>query len=362
MAVSVFNAYYLAGSWLNAMLYALELVLICRYLMGPSRSRPRAHKLGMLALVIFDTACTIGIFAHVYVTVLVSPFVPPLDPGFPEGPLNTFLNSLAVILFATYASASAEQLFLTYIFFALTKQKLITAFLIVCVFVHLAFSYASAGLVLTTHSPFGAALLTTDVGAITCAATDILIASVLLFTFIRLDTRTAVRQSTHSLLRRLMLLIATSGTIVASNTLITVILLMKLHPAEPLFFSLQGRIYSLTILANFLVGNPTPGAPTTATATGQQGRGRGRGGSLSATAGGTTTTTTSGVVFRVAYNTTTEWRDDNGQPLTLESDDVDTLPSKTQPPSLSLSLGDIADDMPSYEFDLEYQAPRWGSK
>ncbi|KAJ6551938.1 hypothetical protein B0H19DRAFT_1159413 [Mycena capillaripes] len=251
MTVNVGNAYILAASWLNCLLYMLEIFLLFQYFQ--LASRPLLHRVGVAAMFLFDTICTFAVCATVYVVALVSPCES--DQIFSRSALSL----LSVILFTTYTTASIEQLFLCYLYFNLSKQRIISAFLVFSVVVHLAFTYASAILVVAKNTPLGSSILTSKIGAIACAVTDIMIAAALLYTFIRFEKTIVVRVSTQSLLRRLMVLIFTSGVVVASTTSFVMIFLLKEIPAYVLFFYTQGRIYSLTILCNFLIGMPGAG-------------------------------------------------------------------------------------------------------
>ncbi|KAJ7916124.1 hypothetical protein B0H13DRAFT_1998362 [Mycena leptocephala] len=246
MAVNVYNAYLLAASWLNCALFMLEIYLMIRYFQLPSR--PLLHRIGVAAILVFDTICTFAISADVYLMLLLFPC--DSDHLF----IRPSLVTLAVIIFATYATASIVQLFLCNLYFNLTKRRTISVFLVLCIAVHLGFSYASAILVLVNNTPLGSSFLTTKIGIISCAVTDILIASALLYTFVRIDKTMVVQSSTQSLLRRLMVLILTAGVAVATTTLLVMILLLKQDPAYLLFFYTQGRVYAVTILCNFLVG------------------------------------------------------------------------------------------------------------
>ncbi|KAJ6531379.1 hypothetical protein DFH09DRAFT_139498 [Mycena vulgaris] len=271
------GAYLLVGSWLNCMLFMLEISLMVLYF---RTSRPLLHRIGVGAILAFDAVCTGAICAEVYTHILVFPCEAQVFT-------DSTLRPLAVILFSTYATASLEQLFLCALYFVLTKQRLITAFLVATVALHLALSYASAVLVLTTGSPGGSAFLTSKIGAISCSVTDVLIATALLYTLMRMEITSAVRVYTHSLLRRLMLLVFTSGVLVASTTILSMIFLLQGNPVYSLFFYAKGRVYSLTILGNFLVGFPAPPTPTLTNVPG---------------------TVVTGVVFHVDYQTSTNER------------------------------------------------------
>ncbi|KAJ6551937.1 hypothetical protein B0H19DRAFT_1159407 [Mycena capillaripes] len=251
MAVNERNVYILAASWLNCLLYMLEIFLLFQYFQ--LASRPLLHRVGVGAMFLFDTICTFAVCARVYMVALVFPCQSDVFS-------RSALSLLSVILFTTYATASIEQLFLCYLYFNLTKQRMIAALLVFSVVVHLAFTYASAILVVAKNTPLGSSILTSKMGAIACAVTDIMIAAALLCTFIRFEKTIVIRVSTQSLLRRLMVLIFTSGVVVASTTSVVMIFLLKGIHAYVLFFYIQGRVYSLTILCNFLIGMPGAGS------------------------------------------------------------------------------------------------------
>ncbi|KAJ6472405.1 hypothetical protein C8R45DRAFT_411219 [Mycena sanguinolenta] len=250
--------YLLIGTWINCILFTLELTLAMRYFQHSSR--PLLHRVGIAAMVTSDLLCTFAICAEIYILVLLHPSQP--TSGYPDYSLET----LAVILCSTYATASIAQLFLCTLYFNLTRRRTVSTILIFTILVHLAFSYASAILVVATRSPRGWALLTTKIGAISCAVTDSMIAAALLDTFIRLDKTSAFRVSTHNLLRRLIILSFSSGVVVASTTLLSLILTLNGKSAYALFFYSQGRVYALTILGNFAVGAPEQKTQTVATA------------------------------------------------------------------------------------------------
>ncbi|KAJ7143805.1 hypothetical protein C8R44DRAFT_724827 [Mycena epipterygia] len=70
---------------------------------------------------------------------------------------------------------------------------------------------------------------------------NVLVAVALLHTFIRMDITYAARASTHSLLRRLMVLSFTSGILVATTTLLSVIVIFKNVALYTPLFCAQGR-------------------------------------------------------------------------------------------------------------------------
>ncbi|KAJ7869978.1 hypothetical protein B0H13DRAFT_2062365 [Mycena leptocephala] len=254
MLVNSYNN-LLVSSWINCMLFMLELVLAVRYYQHSSR--PLLHRAGIGAMIASDILCTFTICTKIYLVVSLYPSGPP--HGFPEFTLQTS----AVIICSTYTTSSLAKLFLCALYFNLTKRRVLSAILLFGIVVQLAFGYASAVLMLATGSPFGWAMLAGRIGAILCVVTDSMIAAALLYTFIRMDATSAFRTSTHNLLRRLIALFFSSGVIVASTTLLSTILLLNGKSAYLLFFYSQGRVYALTILGNFAVGVPAQHTPTT---------------------------------------------------------------------------------------------------
>ncbi|KAJ7133452.1 hypothetical protein C8R44DRAFT_772454 [Mycena epipterygia] len=245
------NILLLVASWLNVALYTGELFLCRQYFQRPSR--PLIHKIGVGALVFFDTLCTLASFFEVVLSVIT----------FPNDLLAVeLLKPLAATIFTTYAAASIEQAFLCNLYFHLSGNIYISLVLVLSVLVHTGFSFASAGMLLSTQS-ISASFQTTTIGAITCAVTDILITSCLCFRFWQM-MYTFPREpskSTQSLVYRIMIITISSGAVVASNTLIMMILLLNRSPVFQFFFICQGRVYSLMLLGNFLVGapfNPSP--------------------------------------------------------------------------------------------------------
>ncbi|KAJ7347515.1 hypothetical protein DFH08DRAFT_809252 [Mycena albidolilacea] len=145
--------------------------------------------------------------------------------------------------------------------FIRTKKRMISAVLVSSIVVHvsrgtfllqcglmlakLLFSYASAISVVVTGSPKGWAMLMAKIGAITCALTDSMITAALLYTFIRLDTKSTFRVSTYnrlSLLRRLSVLCFSSGVAAASTMLLAMILLLNGKSAAPSTFTVVFRV------------------------------------------------------------------------------------------------------------------------
>ncbi|KAJ7171508.1 hypothetical protein C8R46DRAFT_1190783 [Mycena filopes] len=253
----------LVSSWLNFGLYTAELILCIRYFSRPTR--PLYHKIGVGLLVFFDTVCTVAIGFDVVLAALPTP---------PSTNLHLLLTPLAVTIVTTYISAAIAQLFLSNLFYILwvltrfqlylgsaemcgrTGNVLVSGVLLILIAVHVAFSWASGISTAANLALGGFAFTETTIGAISCAATDIIISFSLAWKFYTMMAGTRPENATRSLLRRIMILTVSSGLICATNTFIMMILLLKQNLAFNPFFNCQGRVYALTILGNFLVGIP----------------------------------------------------------------------------------------------------------
>ncbi|KAF8186088.1 hypothetical protein K438DRAFT_1973461 [Mycena galopus ATCC 62051] len=199
----------LASSYLNVCLFTLELVLCWRYFERPNR--PHYYKLGVAAILFLDAVCTLTICLNVGFFVLGSSF---------GGDGVAVFAPTSVIIFMTNSVAAMEQAILCHIFFTLTRNKFISGVLTILILGHLGVAFASGALILTLDSEFTAGLTTTTASSITCAVTDILIAFSLGAKVWQILSTTNVLPPSHSFVRKVFLLIVSSGVIVASNTLI----------------------------------------------------------------------------------------------------------------------------------------------
>ncbi|KAJ7848288.1 hypothetical protein B0H14DRAFT_3453273 [Mycena olivaceomarginata] len=126
MLISSYNN-LLAASWINCMLFMLELVLAVRYFQHSSR--PWLHRAGIAAMAASDLLCTFTICAKIYQLVSLHPSGPP--QGFPDFTLQTSAGDYTLDVHHVIISEA----------------------------IPLAFSYASAILIVVTGSPFGWAML-----------------------------------------------------------------------------------------------------------------------------------------------------------------------------------------------------------
>ncbi|KAJ7321624.1 hypothetical protein DFH08DRAFT_889219 [Mycena albidolilacea] len=237
---------FIVSSWLNVAMYAFELVLCGFYF--KRRSRPLLHKLGVWSLIVADGVCVLAVNFNVSLTITGAAF---RNPHF-------FVAPIAAQIITTYVSAVIAQLFFCNLFYTLTHNILVSGVIVVLIAVHLGFSWVSAILLLLDPTATsGISFTTTTVGAVSCAATDIIVAVCLATKFGTLMRETTPGHATRSLVRRILILTVASGSICATITLLMMILLLKNNPAFTFLFVLQGRVYALSILGNFLLGIPT---------------------------------------------------------------------------------------------------------
>ncbi|KAJ7075774.1 hypothetical protein B0H15DRAFT_1007164 [Mycena belliarum] len=243
MAVNIFVTYgvILAGSWVNAMLYMLELVLCLRYFQRSAR-RPLVHKIGIGAILLFDTVCTMGICANVFIT---------FEIFMRKIPFSAISSVTTLTVLLTSCTATVEQFFLCHLYFVLTKNRIFSLLIATLIVVHFGFSLA-ASILISTVKPSQSAIIftTTAIGSTLCAVMDILIAICLGRQFFKV--RNGPGPESRSM-RKIFFLCLSSGAIVASNTLIMMILLLtgNVSKSSSLTES-EGRIYALTLLGIFL--------------------------------------------------------------------------------------------------------------
>ncbi|KAF8188808.1 hypothetical protein K438DRAFT_2145826 [Mycena galopus ATCC 62051] len=133
MLINSYNE-QLVASWINCMLFMLELVLAVRYFQHSSR--PPLHRAGIAGMLASDMLCTFTICARIYQLVSLYP------SGIPDSFPDFILYTTAVILCTTYATSSFAKLFLCVLYFNLTNRRVICAILVfgiafqvLCVFV-----------------------------------------------------------------------------------------------------------------------------------------------------------------------------------------------------------------------------------
>ncbi|KAJ3998841.1 hypothetical protein F5050DRAFT_1125719 [Lentinula boryana] len=243
----------LAGSWVNMMLYGTELVLGGFYLIN---SRHNAFFRWSLAISLcIDTVCTGVVCYNVYLYLI-------LDPKALTSESQPW--TLPATILCTYHAALIEQVFFTYRYWQITHNKFVTLSISTLTALHVAFAWVlGIGLILNpVVSQSGLNL--TIIAATLCAATDLLIAITTFHTMRKIKTTFS---ATQSLLRRISIQSVACGSTTSIFTIIMVSLLVT-HNLEPftVIFDILGRLYTLTILMNYICLRKSVAHATTATA------------------------------------------------------------------------------------------------
>ncbi|KAJ7837641.1 hypothetical protein B0H14DRAFT_2589066 [Mycena olivaceomarginata] len=216
---------FIVVSWLNDQ----QRTSTAPHQVAMRRSRPWVHKIGVLALILADGACVIAVSFNVCNNVT----------GAFRNP-HYFVAPIAAQIMTTYVSAVIAQLFFCNIFYTLTRNVVVSGVMLLLITVHLGFSWASAILLIQNPTATsGISLATTTSGAVSCAATDVIIAGCLATKFGMLMREIVPGRTARSLVQRILILAVASGAIYFT-----------------ILFVLQGRIYALSILGNFLLGIP----------------------------------------------------------------------------------------------------------
>ncbi|CAK5270516.1 unnamed protein product [Mycena citricolor] len=228
----VYDTLVLASSWLNTFAFAFEIALFGYYF---SRWRLLAlYRFGLIVLLVNDTLATLCIYVNTYESLVTSE----------ENPIviSTFLVS-------TGLSALVEQSILVHRYWKFSKHTLFCALLMLLSGAHFLLSIVSAAYPL--HSRQQVHL--TTMAAIVCSVADILIAFSTVWT---LSGISPVWRSTQAMIRAICLNALASGAVVAVVTLLAMVsdLLKETEKASAfgIFFQVMGRVYSLTILVNFI--------------------------------------------------------------------------------------------------------------
>ncbi|KAF7348258.1 hypothetical protein MSAN_01779400 [Mycena sanguinolenta] len=250
----------LAGSWLNTVLFTLELVYCVIYM--------RRWKLsclfyyGFVLFLVNDSLGTLCVYANLFLTV-VEMVQEPLWP-------------IDALLISTGLSALIEQTFLVHRYWMVTKNTIWSAFIMLLVVAHISLAIAAVALG-GPYKDFAIHKGLTIVRlSLTCSNNmhgcgrpdrtehglvfdwiwthlgvhEIVRRLPFLFDEGAIDARALV----SSLVRSVCINALATGAIVATVTVLAMITLL-VRPLNPnifgLFFVIMGRVYSLTILVNF---------------------------------------------------------------------------------------------------------------
>ncbi|KAJ3757266.1 hypothetical protein EV360DRAFT_84177 [Lentinula raphanica] len=202
----------LAGSWVNMLLYGTELVLGGFYLIN-ARSNV-FFRWTLASSLCIDTICTAVVCYNVYLYLILEPqaLTSDVQPW-----------TLPATILCTYHAALVEQVFFTYRYWQITRNKLVTLLIVTITASHVAFAWVlGVGLIINpVVSQSGLNL--TIVAATLCAATDLLIA---ITTFHTMRAIKTTFSATQSLLRRISIQSVACGSTTSIFTIIMVSLLV----------------------------------------------------------------------------------------------------------------------------------------
>ncbi|KAF8075796.1 hypothetical protein FPV67DRAFT_1664124 [Lyophyllum atratum] len=229
----------LFASWLNLVLYALELAMVVLYF----RAFPRDTKfirIMVLTAITVDTVGTLSVCAATWLFVIT----------FANTPITQQLWPTPVVIVATAICAMLEQSFLIYRFFSLSRSQVISGLLMLLVVTHVAFAILSA-VETVVHPEFKEGLGTTATTISFCIKAGLNIC-IPIFLIWQLYKFSSPFQSTKSLIRRLTAHAIACGTLVAVTGILFLILFWRHVPEFLVISNIFGRLYSLTVLFNLL--------------------------------------------------------------------------------------------------------------
>jgi hypothetical protein len=233
--------YALTGSWTNLLFYGFELVLSGFYF---HRSKPSGFFLWTLAASLFiDTVFTGLLCYSLYFELVVSGGVVAGQPYW----------TLSAMILCNYHAAMLEQIFFTHRYWQITHNKVVTGMILTLVTAHMVFAWALGIYLYLVPGITPLSENFTIVAATLCAATDTFIALVTFHTMRTITGRTTY-SATQSLLHRISVQCVVCGFTTAIWTIIVLLLLVTGNPNPfALVFDVLGRIYTLTILVNYMV-------------------------------------------------------------------------------------------------------------
>ncbi|KAG7094819.1 hypothetical protein E1B28_005632 [Marasmius oreades] len=225
---------FLIGSWINIFLYSTEITLGVYFFLHHKQNRFQKFSLG--GSLLLDTVCTMFVcyFAWLHTA--------------PKSLIDDTNSREGVVIILTYLVSVLEQLYLVHRYWILARNRIVVSFVLLGAIIHLVFGFITgiyALLLPDLVNRYGVPSIA--VAAVTCAATDLLIAINMFRAARSVDT---VDAPTQSLLYRLSLVAITSGVVTAIAATFKVILLFTSIQAFVFVFNLVGRLYTLTIVGN----------------------------------------------------------------------------------------------------------------
>ncbi|KAF9258640.1 hypothetical protein L218DRAFT_713844 [Marasmius fiardii PR-910] len=238
----------MAGTWVNSYFFMVELIMCYKYFTR-CRSDPAWLKTIVVITLLIDIVSTIDHYAMVYMYTITHWG----DEIFLKRQYwsPSQKKPMPVYLVTTGASAWIVQQFLIFRFWLLSRNRIITPFLMLTSIAAFAGAIVTAVVIVKhpTYSERTAADTPVTIWLVASAGSDILIAAILIYTLQRIKTPF---RKTQTLIKRLTILAIQTGS--PGSVVATVGLIVYLNDNENnisvgIAFSL-GRIYALTMLHN----------------------------------------------------------------------------------------------------------------
>ncbi|KAL0960172.1 hypothetical protein HGRIS_011806 [Hohenbuehelia grisea] len=227
----------LVSSWMNMMLYMLELILAFYFFYKHPNDR-WIHRVIVVSALFFDTVGTLAVCANIWMYLITYAHFPPMMQ----------LWTLPTMIIATIGSNVTEKCFLLYRIWKLSQNRLLVGFLSLIVLTNVVSGLIS-GIYVAVHPAFAPSLAipATLVSNCASAAGDILSSVALVWALHRVKSPF---RTTRSFIRRLTINIISTGVAVAVVTIVMLILFLLGRSAFNLCFSILGRMYTITVLTN----------------------------------------------------------------------------------------------------------------
>nr|GAT59495.1 predicted protein [Mycena chlorophos] len=228
----IFQTSILAGTWVNTALYTLELALCAVNI--PKWRLNRVFKLLFTAMLINDAFGVAVLYANAIQDTL--------------GTLSVTDWPVRALLVSSVVSADLEQCYLIFRYWKVSHASFFAAFLLTLSVTHTLIALTSIGVIQPVTDKWS---LTTIAGVV-CTVEDALIAFATIWTLSGINP---VWRSTQNLIRAVCLNALASGVVVATVTILAVLPVFVNGGARyvlNIFFASMGRVYSLTVIFNFI--------------------------------------------------------------------------------------------------------------
>ncbi|KAJ3893947.1 hypothetical protein GG344DRAFT_74547 [Lentinula edodes] len=237
--LAVSPGFLLAGAWVNLLLYTIELLVGTYFFF----KIPGKHAKALVAVALLvDTISTISVCQFTWMVLLI----PNNSPKAIAEPflLASLMSSLA---------ATIEESYFAFRLWSITRSKITITILVILIYLPMTLVIASVGLAFNSGVAVDQAKLATlnIIASFMGAFTDTMIAVYLVY---KLRTINALQFSypTKCLIRKIITYTVACGLITALFTIATSVLAFSSVGPFLLFFDCNGRVYTLTILLNFI--------------------------------------------------------------------------------------------------------------